>query len=227
MSFRRVAGWAGVVAMIAFVVGSFMVPQPPAIGDSATTAAKISSFYSDHHAGLWTASLVLGLGFALIVVWAAGLWAATAGAERAAGEAWAIAGLVGVGGVVILGVLSTAINDALALLDGLPGDPGTVAALYGINNAVAALTGVVAIPAVVGFSLAGARAGLMPAWLVALGLVGAFLSAIGTPAAFVTSTTLWAFIGLAGFLVAMVWILVTAILMARASSPAATEAAPA
>lgn len=223
MSFRRVAGWAGIAAVVAFVAGSFMVPQPPAIGDAATTAAKISDFYVDHHAGLWTASLILGAGFVLILVWGAGMWASVGRSEQASGEAWSVAALLGLAGVVILSILSTAINDALALLDGLPGDPGTLLAVYGVGYSLAALTGLLAVPVLVGFSLAGARAGLVPAWLSGLGLVGAALGALGTPAAFVTSTTIWSLIGLAGFLVAMVWILVTSILMVRPTPTASTD----
>ena len=220
MSFRRTAGWAGIVAVAAFVAGSFMVPLAPAIGDADTTPAKIADFYADHHAGLWAASVVLGLGFIVITIWAAGLWAAVDRGERERGDAWGVAALIGLTALLALNVLAIAINDTLALLDGLPGDPGTLLAVYGTVNGIAAFSGLLAAPVLIGFSIAGTREGLLPSWLAGLGLVGAVLGAAGTPAAFVTGTTLWGYIAFAGFLVAMVWILATSILMVRPATTA-------
>ena len=177
MSFRRIAGIAGIVFFVLIVVNIVSSGQPPMLDDPV---AEIDEFYADDDS-LQVAAVANQLAGVFIAVFGAGLLSAIWLAERGLRQAWAVVGLIGL--VVTYAAIDASAAAHTTLLINAGGlDDGVTRALYDMSS-VSFVTGNYNTA----IFLLGAGAGIvttriLPRWLGGAALVGAavgWLSAFG------------------------------------------------
>ncbi|XVS63485.1 hypothetical protein ACQPYE_35315 [Actinosynnema sp. CA-299493] len=206
--FLRIAGYCGLgFATLIVLANAIMVPTGlPSTG--AETAAVIAYFTANRGA-VGVASALTPAAWALSTVFAAGVVAALRRSERERGEAWSLVGFAGV--LLQNGAFAAVTALRLAVAD----DP--TGALWSLHDALFTLNGVFLASALVGLSLGGRHAGLIPAWHARLGLLSAallFTSATLAPLVVARPGPL-VFPGLAGWLLWVVWVVAYSVALIR------------
>lgn len=225
MGFRTVTALAGIAtAVIGAGLGFF--PTAGEYPTPSSTAKELVAYYTANAATATAQSVGSVFLFVLITVFATGLWVSLRDAERARGEAWSVVGLLGATATAATYTVAGALALTLARrAASLAGQDGAVFALWDTQNAVYSLGAVFMAMYVGGFSIAGQRTRTMPRWLCAIGYLTVGLVLLGVPGAFTTGT--FAVVGYlggtAGFLI---WTLVAAVRLLRASRPLDAAAAP-
>ncbi|OLF16033.1 hypothetical protein [Actinophytocola xanthii] len=211
-------GFASMIVLVNLVLAPAGLPAPGADPDEAAAFFAANRGLAGTAAALtpavWVLATVFGAG-AVSVLWAA---------ERGRGEAWALAGFAGLvlQNATFTGVVATRL--ALA-------EDGGAAPLWVLHDALLTLNGTFLALAMTGLSLAGRRAGLLPAWHARLGFVAAglqFTSATLAPLVIAGEGPL-GMVGLAGWLLWVVWLVGygLALLRARAGLSPSPLAGPA
>ena len=207
-SFTRLAGCAGLgFATLIVLANAIMVPTGlPPTGTATDTAL---AYFASHRAVVGFASALTPAAWALSTAFAAGAVAVLWRSDRERGEAWSLVGFAGV--LLQNGAFAVVIALRLALTTDGTG------ALWPLHDALFTLNGVFLALALVGFSLSGRHAGLIPAWHARLGLLSAaslFTSATLTPL-IVDHPGPLGLLGLAGWVLWVAWIVAYAVALIR------------
>lgn len=206
--FSPIAGLSGLgFATVIVLANAIMVPTglPPTGADTADAVA----YFTTHRDVVGIASALTPAAWVLSTVFAAGVVAALWRSDRDRGEAWS---LVGFAGVLLQ---NGAFAGVIALRLALPDDPTGV--LWHLHDALFTLNGVFLALALLGLSLGGRHAGLIPEWHGALGLLSAallFTSATLTPLITDHPGPL-GLLGLAGWLLWVAWIVAYSLALIR------------
>ena len=212
MSFHRAAGISGILFGVLLLVGLLVGGSPPAADASA---AKIVQYVADHEGALKLAAGAASLGGLFAIIWIVGAFERLRAGDDTA-RSWALVAIVG---VVLTGGLAAATNGVTAVLvaGGRGLGDGTVLALWKTTWVDTAFLGAFLGVALLGFGLAGLRAGVGAKWLNYLVLVGAAASIVGAAAP--TEVAGGSPLGFAVFLAYLIFILfvvVSSIEMLRA-----------
>jgi hypothetical protein len=209
---------AGGIGFVLFAIAAFVVGgEPPTVSDSAE---EVVSYYDGDRGQVLASSLLFVVGL-ILLLWFAG---AIANALRERGEGRVAATLIAaVTAFVSLQIVLTGIGAALAHSVAAEADPEVVRALFSLSWVIDMLA---ALPSAL-FALTAAiglrRVQMIPSWLSWAGVALAVL--------FVLRSTTWARDGFwsptGGYLLiliplALLWILITSIVLVRAASPASS-----
>jgi hypothetical protein len=209
------AGLIGGIGGLAFVV-SVIVQNGLRAGFPANdaNAASIAAYYGGHRGTSMALAVLFPIGALGLVAFLGAMLARIGrGDHRAAayGGAFGAAGIIGTYTMLIATDLAIAgyVHRGGAVLD-------VVSALWVLHNAIFGVLLVSIGVALAGLSAAAAASGQIAEWWKALGLLGAVLllvAAATTPAIIDGSATM--FIGLAGFVVWIVFVIVNSVALLR------------
>jgi hypothetical protein len=224
-SFTRIAGFgavgfATVIVLAALVLTTAGLPPPGA------DEAAVVGFFSAGPVAVSASSALVPVALVLVVLFGAGAVRVLRRSEQARAEAWSLVGLAGLLLQSATFALVVAIRVALATV--VPeGATESVAALWAVHDGIFIVNGTFLALALLGLSVSGLRAGLIPRWHGALGFVSAtllFVSALTTPLVVGGAGPL-ALIGLAGWLLWVVWMFTYGVVLIRLRTPVGTSAA--
>lgn len=210
MSFKRMAGFSGIGFVVFQVVGFLFGGSPP---DAEAPAAEIAKYVSDGGNTLKIGAMLTAVATIFIVPFIAGFLVPFLKSDRERGEGF---GVTIFGGFLLTGAaaaLGGAAVIPLYLRDGSELDAATTRALWDLSTGAYGLT----ILSVVIWAGAAAMAimkhGLMPRWFGTFTGVVALTGFTGL-AGILTGTTL-GMLSFIGYLLVLVWALVTSIVMLR------------
>ena len=215
MSSRRIGGLAGlvfvaVVGTVNIILGSVHLPR------AGASKAEVLAFFADHPSAVAVATSLATVVWVMLAVFTAGVVAAVRGHERTSGDSWS---LLVLGGAIMQNAIFTVVA-AIQVSLGVGGlSDDVVLGLWRLHDAVFTLNGAALAIVLVGGSVGAHRAGLIAGWQRTLGLVSA--SALFASAA-LTPVTLGGhplgLVGLAGFLMWLVWITSVSVSLLRGSN---------
>ena len=214
MSYQRLAGIGGICFVVVVVIANIILgaTSPPAYDASVE---EIASYYAKNKAAIKVAVLLTPVGWALLAVFASGVFLIVRPIESERGEAWSVLGLIGV--ILQNATFAVVIGTDVALVlqaDALADSPGATRALWILQKAMFHLNGAWLGLALIGFALGALRAGLTPKWQGFGGLIGGVIAIIGAiPVVAVAGGSALFVIGLIGFLSWQLWLLIMAIRM--------------
>lgn len=213
MEFKHMAGWAGIVAVLLFLLSLLLagsVPSPEA------SIAEITDYLAGDE-GMHKLGLLFGVLATLpFVAFLAGILVPVFRSDRENGEGF---GVVIFGGALLAGGAATIASTALGvlLLRGVGGfDPGTVQALWDTQQVAYGSAGIGFAIFGAGVAMAVLRRHVMADWLGWLATVLAVAGALGLFA--LTSDTNAALLAYAPFILLLLWILGASITMVRTRS---------
>jgi hypothetical protein len=211
--FARYGAATGILFVVLIVIAFLVQPKPPA---SDATAAEVLGYVRDHNNALHVVQLIIGAANFFFIWFIGALRSSLTLAEGPTGRLATIAygaGLVAVAALIVAFGLSAA-----AALHPAENGPGVTHALVDASAMVLAVSAPAAAVFLYANSLSIIRFGPLPAWLGWLGLVVAFFNALGISAIF-TDHGVFAADGalgfFAGFVLFLVWILLTSIMLVR------------
>ena len=216
MRFSRLAGAAGIgfvavliVANALLTAAGFPTPSEPASID------EIATVFATGSGPLRTASALLPAAWLLATIFAVGVCARLHRDRPAPADPWS---LIGVAGVLMQSVVFTGVEATrLALLAAARHDADGIAGLWGLHTALFGFNQVFLSTALIGLTVAGARAGAIARWHAATGFLAAallFVSATASPYG-VGDVNPLAVLGLAGWILWLVWIVAYSIVLMR------------
>jgi hypothetical protein len=214
---ERYAALAGVLFVVAAVVGAFVAGEPPAADDSAR---KVVDYFHDHDTAIRAAQYVNAAAFVPLLFWLGSLWARMRRSEGGQARLAVTAGFGAALGLISAGV-SFALISAISL--SVPEKtlgPAVARTLYLFSLTLLGAAAFGLLTLVLAVSILSLRTRMFPAWVAVLGFVDTVLWIVGALALVSTRGAL-GFLGLLAFLVWLVWILATSVLMYRGSEPAA------
>jgi hypothetical protein len=210
MEFKRMAGWAGIVTVVFFLLNLGLAGSTPTPEDSI---AEITDYLAGDQ-GMHQLGLLFGVLAALpFVAFLAGILVPVFRSDREHGEGF---GIVIFGGALLLGAASTIANTALGalLLRGTAGlDPGTVRGLWDTQQVAYGSGGIAFSIFGIGVALAVLRRHVMADWLGWLATVLAVAGALGLFT--LTSDGNASLLGYIPFVLFLVWVLGASITMVR------------
>ncbi|MFD5177218.1 hypothetical protein ACFWM1_15500 [Nocardia sp. NPDC058379] len=212
--FQRIAGVAGIVFVLV-ILGANLVLVPSGLPTPGTDSGAAGAFFADHRGLVAAAMAPTPLAWFCAVVFGAGVLTAVRRAERAAGTGWS---LVGFAGLLLQNAAFTVIV-AIRYALGLAPETG---ALWVLHDALLALNGTFLALALVGLTLAGRLAGLVPRWHAVIGFLAAalqFTAATLVPVVIDEKGPL-GMVGLSGWLLWTIWFAVYGFALLRNSSVA-------
>ncbi|MDW5326307.1 hypothetical protein [Plantactinospora sp. KLBMP9567] len=216
MRFARLAGLSGIGFVLLLLGGNLVLvsagfPNP----SDAVGFDEIAAVHADESDALRLTSALLPTAWLLATIFAAGVFAALWRHDRVRGEGWA---MVGLAGILMQCVAFTSVGASrLAVATAAPHDPGAVAGLWGLHNALFGFNQIFLATALLGLSVSGRRAGLGTRWHAAVGVLGAallFLAATTSPYGTDGVNPLSLF-GLVGWLLWLIWIVAYSLLLIR------------
>lgn len=167
----RVAGIGGVTFATTALVTNVLLRSTPAHDASA---AEVTRFLTEHRAVNVFSAVVFALGAPFLLAFATAFYGRLKAVGRPEDQVWARLGFVG--GMLILPTFAAVVTNRLVLLAGgdeLIGTPELVSLVWRFESAAFLLNTVPLAIAVLGFGIAGSRAGLLPRWFARLAPVGA------------------------------------------------------
>lgn len=214
MDLRRIAGWAGLVSAVLFIISlvlTFSAGAPPALDDPAQ---KVTQYYQDNRSMLQLNGIIGFSTLFLIPLWFVPIyrwirdrsWATGAGTPATAATAdeeagtWATIALTGfIATGAIVGV-QTGVAGAIAsgIEDELGGSDPTVTALFDVYNGLGAAFGVTFALFALGLAFAGKGTAFLPSWASPVLLVLALTSFLSMLGPF-TEADFFAILGLVSF----------------------------
>lgn len=211
MTFKRLAGIAGVVFVALLVVNGALAGDTPLAGDSVEEIRD----YLSSDSGMHKTSLVIGM--VLLppaVLFFSGVVAKIRVSDAAHGENWATVVLLG---AVLLGA-SAGLGDVLfgaTLFRGGEGlDDASLRALWDGQIIAYSSTGIATTAFTAGAAIPTLQHGFWPKWHAALGVVAAALGVLALIAVVEDTNggSMWGFLGFIGM---AVWSLATSVLLIR------------
>lgn len=221
MSFRRVAGIAGLVFLATLLVNLLASGQP---ADADASAAEIGEYFADSEGGIKVALAAAALGTVPAIFWAVAAFGRLRAAGGADGDAWALVGLVGFIFAGTSSALCSVVTTALVVgVEGL--DDATTVALWRVNWAGTAFLIISSAVLLIGFGYGGLRSRVGAKWSHYVALVGAVAAIVSgfIPTAWVEAEA-YTNVGFLGFFAFMIWIAVSSIEMLRLSEGPAAPA---
>lgn len=220
---RRIAGYAGVVFAVVFLVG-FVLGEPPLYDDPAS---DFREFFVDQdfqvHLGTWLFSLVLVFFF---LPFAAGLRNLLAPEDRADEQMWARLSYTGAVLTTAIGVIGMSFHEVLSqgVAEFLSDDALVALARFDTLIFLGLMPWALAL-FLAAASIVILRSGVLPKWTGWLGTAGALLSVIGALWIFgENDESALAVAAAIGILVTALWVLAVGFIMTRTSNDAgATE----
>ena len=220
--YLRVGGAAGIIAMALLLVGFFLPGSPPKADDSLQA---VTSYLVDKRGSILAGDFLIGLGFALFVVWLSALRGRLEAGERdRALPRVAFAGGVIAAALTFVGAALSAgtVFEAAGL-----GDQTLNRALFDMSTDMFTIGGFAIALFFGAASLSARRTGALPGWASTTGLAVAALNLVSTVAIFVSSgffASGGAF-GFIAFLPSVAWIIAVSVVLLR-SGKASPAAAP-
>jgi hypothetical protein len=211
--FLRVGGVAGIGFAALILLLNLLVLVPAGLPSPGSGSDEAVAFFGTGPAAMDVGSMFLPAVWVLATVFGAAAVAVARDAEHARAEAWA---LVGFAGVLLQNLNVTtvsAVRLALAHTEAAEAAP----VLWALHEALFGLNGTFLALALVGLSLSGRRAGLIPAWLALTGFTAAilqFTSAVLTPL-IMDGKDSAGLIGLAGWLLWVGWLAAYGVFLLR------------
>lgn len=200
---------AGIVFVVLNIIGSVMMGSPPASDDSDD---KIVAWFVDKESGIKT-SAFLGALSVIFMLWFLGtLWRHMSKAEGGSVRVSVVsaAGLIGSG---VLWMAGSGIQSAVALrIDA--DSAGAAPFMYALSGVFLGAAGAFAATHLLATNLLALRTKWLPSWHAGIGLLGGLGFLIGSAGTMSDSGALMA-VGMIGFLVWAVWIILTALQMYR------------
>lgn len=210
MSFRKMAGWAGVLFVIFNVVAFFVWGTPPS---ADAPASEVAQYLADGGNAYKFGIAMAGIATIFMVLFIAGFLVPFFRSDREHGEGY---GVVVLGGVLVSGAMysvAVAANAALVLRGGFELDAATTRALWDFQYTAYAVA-ILAVPIFAGgAAMAIGRRGVMPAWFGYFSWVVALVGFTG-----IAGTVSGSGIGmmtLAGYLAFLLWTLAGGIVLVR------------
>ncbi|MGY0064519.1 2-oxoglutarate/malate transporter [Streptomyces sp. LZ34] len=205
MGFSRISGIAA-LGFALLIVLSNVIQVPAGLPLTGADIGEVEAFFSGEGDVVGVGSALTPAAWVLATLFGAGAVSALWRSERDRGEVWSLLGFAGLAlqNAAFAGVV--AVRLALASTDG--GRAGAAPGLWAFHDALFTLNGTFLALALVGLSLGGLRAGLIPSWHGALGLLSAallFTSATLAPLVIDHAGPL-GLLGLVGWLMWVVWL---------------------
>jgi len=218
----RRAGLAGAGALVFLVLIAGQNVLKAALGPTNTAStADLTEFMQDRAWSVQLLVITYALGFPALFAFSAGLRAWCAAAQPRSATWAGLGQLSTVAIAVLFGLVNVIQITMIAARDVLAGSPDLAQVLWTLHNAVFTINLVAVGSALIGFGRAAASARLIPSWLGSVTAVGGvLLIASAFPAVAVVEGSPWMAVGLAGFLIWMVFLAVAGIaLLRRAPQP--------
>ena len=214
MSSRRFGGFAGLafistVLPVNIILGSSGLPQ------AGASRSEVLAYFADHSVTVAVATALATVAWMALPMFAAGVVAAVRGHERVSGDSWSLVGLAGtvMQNAIFAGVVAIQATVGIAAVS-----DDVAWGLWQVHNALFTLNTASLAIVLVSISIGGHRAGLLAGWTHKVGLTSASLLAAN---AALTGVTLdghpAGLIGLAGFLMWLVWIASVSVALLRPS----------
>ncbi len=189
---RRLAAIGGLTFATLVVTTNILQGAVPAMD---ADASEIVSYLDSHRAQSVFATAAYAVGLPFLLMFASAFYGRLRSVGRREDAPWARFGMIGA--LLIAPMFAAVVVERIVLLvatDDIIGTPEIVTLLWRLEMAAFALNGLPVTVAVLGFGIAGARAGLLPAWfgrwvpvVAVFGVVGAACSVIslqGAPTGF-------------------------------------------
>jgi uncharacterized protein DUF4386 len=209
---ERYGALGGILFVVLVIVSIAVTGSTPKASDSAS---KILKSFQDHQDGIKAGSFIGGLAAVPLLWWAGSLYARM---RRAEGGQTRLA-LIAVLGLVLGGagqIGMSAIDSTVALtLNTVSASGAKFFFVLGQGFADAALIGLAVLTLAV--SVLSFRTRVFPIWLAWVGIVNAILFVVSSYAVATTDDAI-AGIGFAAFIVWAIWIIVTSVIMFRATA---------
>ncbi len=210
----RAAGW-GALTFAAVVIAQNLVRGASAPGNGASANQVLSHYSGDGVIALVLAATYVVSGVALAVF----LGGVTRHLLASSRPGWALTGLVGALGVVMIFTLVVAAEQALTVAAGMDRpDLGAIQALWALHNSIFTVLDLSIAIALLGLSRASVAAGMTPKAFTWLAPVGAALLVIGTvagPAIAAGHTVVLFGVAGLGFLTWLAFLVVTGVRLVR------------
>ena len=208
-NYMRLGGIAGLV-FVALGLALFGIPIPP---EGAASVAEIQTYYLDNRDMVLLQSVVTVFSLFPLLLFAVCI----AGTVGETGRPWSLLITIGVAGVAITNVASTAVNAALALqASAAPASNEPVLlALFDFQGVLFSFIGIFAFAFLVGIIMSGIISGWMPRWLIWLGFLAAALEGISTPARLYPDVQILTILAAPGFLLVSIFFVAISIVMLR------------
>jgi hypothetical protein len=212
---QRVAGIAGIVFVVALLVGGFAL-MPSGMPKVNESAAKWASFIADHRSRLQVSGYVTGIGFVALLFFTSALSNFFA---RIEGPLRGPSTLIVVGGATTIAVaaLGGTLAAVLAYRTGPGSDPAVVRTLVDAQTLAFTIIGFPTAVLLAGGGICTFRNGGLPRWLGGLAMLGAVLSLAGAGAQAATGTfgndDVFSALGFASFIALLLWVLLTSVLL--------------
>jgi hypothetical protein len=203
---ERYAALGGIWFVVLTVISAFLPGAPPSTDDSVT---KIAKYYSDHAGGIEAAQLLGGLGLIGLLWWFGSLWRLMVKAEDGRPRM----AVVALGGLTLgaaLALASGAISSAVALQHVEVG--GNVKFFHILSVVLIASAGFGIVTHIAAVTSLSYRTKLFAPWINIIGWLAALLFLIGTIGS-ASDAAAFGFIGLFGFLMWGLWIVVVSLNM--------------
>jgi hypothetical protein len=207
----RLAGTGGLVFAATLVADNIIRASAPGF-DAAP--AQVSAYFLDHRAAALVPLGLFPVGLLALFPFAAGLWAR---ARREESRWWASAGLLGAATIAALFAIVNITEIVLtAKAAQLASSPAVVQALWTLRAAAFGLDMAAIAVALIGLSRAAAAMRLIPSWLALAAWPGA--ACLLTAATFTVALAdggPWLAVGLAGFIVWVVFVITASVSLLR------------
>ena len=217
MSFRKMAGIAGVAAMVLIFLGTILAGSPPS---PDATPEDVVEYFGDYDT--WPITLTINLIVGpLLALFFAGVTSAVRRGDDEDDNGWRIVLLIGVVAsfAAVFGISATEVALANTATT-LPGE--VVDAIWAMNAAMAGYQFVTVGILLLGAGMLTLRRGLGPRWAGYVALVGSAAAILGSlfiaPA--IKDGSPLVFISLLGFLAWIVWTITIGLWMVRDDSVA-------
>jgi hypothetical protein len=208
----RVSGAGGLLFVLLLLVDNVIRAGAPAFGASG---GLVTAYIQDHRFAMMLPIALFPLGMVGLFAFATGMWSLAREDERALW--WAQAGVLAVAAIAALFALVNLVEAAMvASAPQLASSPAIVAALWAVDGAAFGLNLASIGIALLSLSRAARTRGLIPGWLAALALPGAGCLLLASVfATGIAEGAAWLFVGLVGFLVWALFVLVSGVALAR------------
>jgi hypothetical protein len=217
---NRLAGAGGLLFVLLLVVDNAIRAGAPQFGDSG---APLTAYVEAHRTAMIVPIAVFPLGMIGLFAFVTGVWSA-AGSDVTA-QWWAHLGTLAV--VAIAGLFSVVnlVEGAMvAAVHDLAPSPAVVTALWAMDGAAFGLNLAAIGVALFALSRSARASDLIPAWIAHLAVPGAACLLLASVFAVeIAAGAAWLFVGLVGFLVWALFVLMTSVSLAR-RTPRVAEA---
>jgi hypothetical protein len=215
-SLVRLGGFAGLL-FVAFAL-TLNVVLTPASPDFNAPLEEIAAYVSEHASVLAVANALRYVVYFLLPFYAVGLYRFVRGSTDGT-QAWATVGLLAAVWILAIGTVANSVETAgLWQADSAAQRPQLLLAVWGISGALFITVQLAWGTLTLACSVAGRRAGVVPVWLLGLGLV-TFLSCLaGSVGVLSVMNGGWAQVpAFSSFAAFPLWVAITSVLMIRAS----------